>query len=313
MINVAPIGGGVEIAYAVTGEGPPLVLMHGAEADHTQYAALTSHLAGRFTYIAYDQRDSGQTRNPEAPYGIEALADDAAALIAALGHQRAHVFGSSLGSVIAQALAVRHPGRVDRLVLSAAIRIGKSIAEINPEAAATLGRLRADPAANAARIAGWFYPEAHLAAHPELARRFGGGTRTPAQRARRNPDPGGAAARSRRHHRADPGAGAGRGPAGSAGPYAGDRRGNPGCAHHAAGGAGPCRNDPGAGTHRRRHHALPAGRVAPARAGAGCWPACSPCPRSRGRRAGRAGRCASSSPSRQVGRWSRSTASWRTG
>jgi pimeloyl-ACP methyl ester carboxylesterase len=187
MIRVAPIGGGVEIAYAASGEGPPLILMHGAEADHTQYAALTSHLAGRFTCIAYDQRDSGQTRNPEAPYGIEALADDAAALIAALGHQRAHVFGSSLGSVIAQALAVRHPGRIDRLVLSAAIRIGKGIADINPEAAATLGRLRADPAANAGQIARFFYPEAHLAAHPELARRFGGGTRTPAQRARRNP------------------------------------------------------------------------------------------------------------------------------
>ncbi|WP_187830237.1 alpha/beta fold hydrolase [Siccirubricoccus phaeus] len=186
MIRHIPIGGGVEIACAVTGEGPPLVLMHGAEADHTQYAALTAHLATRFTCLAYDQRDSGQTRNPEAPYGIEALADDAAALIAGLGYQRAHVFGSSLGSVIAQALAVRHPGRIDRLVLSAAIRIGQGIAEINPEAAETLARLRADPAANAAQIARFFYPEAHLAAHPELARRFAGGTRTPAQRARRN-------------------------------------------------------------------------------------------------------------------------------
>lgn len=186
MIRHAAIGGGVEIAYAITGEGPPLVLMHGGEADHTQYDALVSYLRPCFACIAYDQRDSGATRNPDAPYGVEALADDAAALIAALGHQRALVFGSSLGSVIAQALAVRHPARVERLVLSAAIRIGRSIADINPEAAATLGRLRADPAANAAQIARYFYPEAHLAAHPELARRFAGGSRSPAQRARRN-------------------------------------------------------------------------------------------------------------------------------
>lgn len=186
MIRHAAIGGGVEIAYAVTGEGSPLVLLHGGEADHTQYDALVSYLRPRFACIAYDQRDSGQTSNPDAPYGVEALADDAAALIAALGHRRAHVFGSSLGSVIAQALAVRHPARVERLVLSAAIRIGRSIADINPEAAATLGRLRADPAANAAAIARYFYSDAHLAAHPDLARRFGGGTRSPAQRARRN-------------------------------------------------------------------------------------------------------------------------------
>lgn len=186
MIRHVAIGGGVELAYAMTGEGPPLVLMHGGEADHTQYAGLVPHLSGRLACIAYDQRDSGQTRNPDAPYGVAALADDAAALILALGHRRAHVFGSSLGSVVAQALAVRHPERVDRLVLSAAIRIGRGIADINPEAAATLGRLRADPAANAPEIARFFYPDAHLAAHPELAKRFAGGSRTPAQRTRRN-------------------------------------------------------------------------------------------------------------------------------
>jgi pimeloyl-ACP methyl ester carboxylesterase len=186
MICHAAVGGGVEIASDLSGNGPPLLLIHGGEADHSQYNALVTHLQARFACIAYDQRDSGQTRNPDASYGVEALADDAAALIAALGHQRALVFGSSLGSVIAQALAVRHPARVERLVLSAAIRIGRSIADINPEAAATLGRLRADPAANAAEIARYFYPDAHLAAHPDLARRFGGGTRTPAQRARRN-------------------------------------------------------------------------------------------------------------------------------
>jgi 3-oxoadipate enol-lactonase len=160
--------------------------MHGGEADHTQYDAFVPHLAPRFACIAYDQRDSGATRHPgDAPYGVEDLADDAAGLIAALGYPKAHVFGSSLGSVIAQALAVRHPERVDRLVLSAAIRIGRSIADIAPETDAALRAQRADPAGNAAAIARYFYPDEHLAAHPHLAQRFAGGTRTPAQRARR--------------------------------------------------------------------------------------------------------------------------------
>ena len=186
MMQHATIPGGIELAYEITGSGPPLVLMHGGEADHTQYIAFIPHLAPHFTCIAYSQRDCGATRNPDADFGITDLADDAAALIAALGLKRAHVFGSSLGSVIAQALAVRHPGSVDRLVLSAAIRIGESIGSINPEAAKELGILRADTAANAPKIARYFYTDDHLAAHPQLAQRFAGGKRGPVQQARRN-------------------------------------------------------------------------------------------------------------------------------
>ncbi|MBX9699029.1 MAG: alpha/beta hydrolase [Acetobacteraceae bacterium] len=185
MIHHAALLSGIEIAYVVTGHGPPLVLMHGGEADHTQFDAFVPHLAEHFATIAYDQRDSGETRNPDGDFGIADLADDAAGLIRALGHARAHVFGSSLGSVIAQALAVRHPDVVDRLVLSAAIRIGRGIADINPEAAAALGPLRRDPARNAAAIARYFYPDEHLARHPDLAQRFAGGKRNPVQQARR--------------------------------------------------------------------------------------------------------------------------------
>src|SRR5258708_39360820 len=95
------------IAFERNGEGPPLLLLHGAEADHSMFDAFARLLAEHFTVIAYDQRDSGATRNPPEPYGLGELADDAAALIAALGHPRAHVFGASLGGVIAQALAAR--------------------------------------------------------------------------------------------------------------------------------------------------------------------------------------------------------------
>ncbi len=177
--------GGVEIAYVVEGNGPPLVLMHGGEADHTMFSAFVPHLTGRFACIGYDQRDSGATRNPPEPYGIADMANDAAALIRGMGLAKAHVFGTSLGSVIAQGLAALHPGLVDRLVLSAAIRVGRSIADIAPETDAKLSVLRKDPAANAAEIARYFYTDDHLAANPHLAQRFGGGTRTPEQRARR--------------------------------------------------------------------------------------------------------------------------------
>ncbi len=169
----------VSTAFVVTGFGPPVLLIHGAEADHTMFDQFVPYLSDRFTCIGYDQRDSGATVNPAEAYNVTDMADDAATLIRALGFAKVHVFGTSLGSIIGQAL-------VDRLILSAAIRIGRGIAEIAPETAAELGRLRADPAKNGMAIARYFYTEDHLAKHPELAQRFSGSKRTPEQQARRN-------------------------------------------------------------------------------------------------------------------------------
>jgi len=152
-IRYASVPGDVEVAYVVTASGPPLLLMHGAEADHTMFDRFVPLLAGDFACIGYDQRDSGATVNPARPYNVTDMADDAAGLIKALGHPKVHVFGTSLGSIIGQALAVRHPSLVDRLALSAALRIGRSIADIAPDTAAELGRLRTDPARNGMAIA----------------------------------------------------------------------------------------------------------------------------------------------------------------
>jgi len=176
---------GTTIAYARTGAGPPIVLMHGAEADHSMFASLAAQLEERLTVIAYDQRDSGDTRNPEHPYTLEDMGDDAAALIAGLGMEKAHIYGTSLGSLIAQSLAVHHPERVDCLVLAAAIRIGRTLAEIAPETQRRVQELRADRVRNAEEIARIFYPEAHLAAHPEASELFKIQHRTPAQQQRR--------------------------------------------------------------------------------------------------------------------------------
>lgn len=185
-IRRADCGRGVTTAYVVTGSGTPLVLIHGAEADHTMFDHFVPFMRDDFACIGYDQRDSGSTVNPSEPYTVTDMGDDAAALIRAMGHQKVCVFGTSLGSIIAQALAVRHPDLVDRLVLSAAIRIGRGIGDINPDVAHHLGELRKDPARNGMEIARYFYTEDHLAAHPELAQRFSGSKRTPDQQARRN-------------------------------------------------------------------------------------------------------------------------------
>ncbi len=110
--------GEVRIAFDRAGRGPALVLMHGAEASRQMFAELVPHLARHFTVIAYDQRDCGDTQAPERASTLADLANDAYLFIKAMGFKRAHVFGSSFGGRVAQALALLYPKSVDRLVLA---------------------------------------------------------------------------------------------------------------------------------------------------------------------------------------------------
>lgn len=176
---------GTTIAYAQSGQGAPVLLLHGAEADHSMFDGFARLLAPHFAVIAYDQRDSGGTCNPPLPYGLAELADDAAALITALGHERAHVFGTSLGGAIAQLLAARHPARVDRLVLSSTFRAGTPPLAINPDVFPRLAALRAGLPATAAEIARYFFPEDFIGRRPEVVDIFSGNRRDEGQKQRR--------------------------------------------------------------------------------------------------------------------------------
>jgi pimeloyl-ACP methyl ester carboxylesterase len=71
----------------------------------------------RFRVIAFDNRDSGRSSLANGPYTIADMASDTARLMDALGIDRAHVLGVSMGGTIAQELAISHPGRIERLIL----------------------------------------------------------------------------------------------------------------------------------------------------------------------------------------------------
>ncbi|WP_158667812.1 alpha/beta fold hydrolase [Bradyrhizobium guangdongense] len=176
---------GISISFKRSGEGPPLLLLHGAEADHAMFDAFAAQLAPHFTVIAYDQRDSGATRNPATPYGLGRLADDLAALIAGLGLSHAHVFGTSFGGAVAQVAAVRHPARIDRLVLASTFRVGVSVASINPEGFPRFADLRAKLPESLSAFAEYFFPPSYIASHPQALGIFSANKRDAGQRERR--------------------------------------------------------------------------------------------------------------------------------
>lgn len=176
--------GGLRIAYDRQGEGPPLLLMHGAEASRQMFAALVPLLAPHFTVIAYDQRDCGDTDGPEAGSTLADLADDAWRLVDALGLGRAHVFGSSFGGRVAQALALRHPKAVHRLVLGSTWPLPEAYEAVCPDAP-RLAALRQQLPGTAEELATWFFPEAFLQQRPELRRVFANARPESARSARR--------------------------------------------------------------------------------------------------------------------------------
>jgi len=176
--------GEVRIAFDREGDGPALVLMHGAEASRQMFAALVPHLSKHFTVIAYDQRDCGETEGPERASTLADLANDAQVLIKALGFKRTHVFGSSFGGRVAQALALLHPRSVDHLVLGSTWPLPRPYEELCPDAR-RLVELRHGLPGTAEELATWFFPETFLKQRPELRRVFANARPESARSARR--------------------------------------------------------------------------------------------------------------------------------
>ena len=110
---------GTKLHYERTGAGAPVLLVMGLGMNATGWWRTIPVLAERHTVVAFDNRGSGRSDVPDGPYSTELLADDAIAVLDAAGIERAHVYGISLGGMVAQQIALRHPERVDRLVLGA--------------------------------------------------------------------------------------------------------------------------------------------------------------------------------------------------
>ncbi len=111
---------GVRLHYEVFGRpgGDPVLMIQGLGADKNGWDLQRLALAPHYTTIALDNRGAGRSDKPTGPFSLEQMADDAIAVLDAVGVERAHVMGASMGGAIAQVLAVRHRDRVRSLTLA---------------------------------------------------------------------------------------------------------------------------------------------------------------------------------------------------
>jgi 3-oxoadipate enol-lactonase len=122
-----------------TGAGdPPLLLIQGLGYTADMWHRVLGGLAERRRVVVFDNRGVGRSSVPEPPWTVEQMADDAVAVLDAAGAQRAHVFGVSMGGLIAQEVALRHPDRLLSLILGCTHPGGRDAARMDGDAAAML-------------------------------------------------------------------------------------------------------------------------------------------------------------------------------
>jgi pimeloyl-ACP methyl ester carboxylesterase len=115
--GTATLGARTRLHWDSAGEGAPVLLITGIGLSGGSWWRTVPVLAERFRVLTYDNRGIGRSTTLNYNYTTEAMADDAVAVLDSAGVARAHVYGMSLGGMVAQQLALRHPDRVAALVL----------------------------------------------------------------------------------------------------------------------------------------------------------------------------------------------------
>lgn len=111
---------GIRLHYEVLGRrsAPAVLMIQGLGADKHGWDMQRFVLAGRYRVIALDNRGAGRSDKPFGHYSLEQMADDAITVLDAVGVERAHVVGASMGGAITQIVALKYPERVRSITLA---------------------------------------------------------------------------------------------------------------------------------------------------------------------------------------------------
>jgi len=162
-------GDGTELTVYAVGQGPPLLLIPGLGTDHHAFVWNIAEFSQHFECLVLDQRGIGLSEATPGPYTMTLLADDAASVLRYLAPQGAFVFGVSMGGMVAQHLAIRHPRLVSKLVLGCTGPGGRLAVRADPQVTHRLLGADAKDPASAYRIAcSVLYQPDWSATHPEV-------------------------------------------------------------------------------------------------------------------------------------------------
>ena len=109
---------GMRMYYEVSGKGEPLIVLHGAYMDIESMGSIIPRLAQTHRVYAVDLQGHGRTTDINRPITYQNLADDVAAFMDAVGVAKADVLGYSMGAIAGLQLVIRHPAKVNKLVLA---------------------------------------------------------------------------------------------------------------------------------------------------------------------------------------------------
>ena len=164
---------GIEINYEIAGRGPWVTLSHSLACDLTMWDPQIEALAARHTILRFDTRGHGASDAPAGAYTFAQLADDVIGLLDALGVERTHFVGLSMGGMIAQHVALRAPARLLSLTLAdTSSRYPPEVLPVWRERIDIVAARGMEPMVPST-LERWF-TEPYRQAHPEVMKRIAG-------------------------------------------------------------------------------------------------------------------------------------------
>lgn len=162
----------IELRYEIIGSGPSVILCHPLACNLSVWDKQVGALAARFSVLRFDVRGHGGSGAPVDGYALDTLADDAIALLDALGIGRTHFVGLSLGGMIGQHFALKAPERLSSLVLAdTTSRYPPDALPVWEERIGIVKQQGMEPMVEPT-LARWF-TEPYRASHPEVMTRIG--------------------------------------------------------------------------------------------------------------------------------------------
>ncbi len=152
--------GDINVAYRAQGQGEPVVLIMGYGSTMDMWDPhFLENLSSKYRVIVFDNRGMGNTTAPPGNFSIAQFANDTAGLMTALGIEKAHVLGWSMGSFVAQELAIRHPEKVNKIILYAGDCGGKEAVTPSPRVLSDLVNSSGSPEERGMRLFNLLFPK----------------------------------------------------------------------------------------------------------------------------------------------------------